>query len=174
MTRKKSDPLPAGEGPAGEEPAAGAAPSFLEELSLLEGVGPQLAATLLEQRRRWIEQFELNTAPELMLLDQAIVGYFYVLQMGKQAGAMLRQAERADRPGQGPACRQDNQQPPQSQAPLEGGPPAPPGQHEPALALLNYVVRFNRMFLRNLWAMRGCKAHQAAPDWLKWIMNSRR
>jgi len=69
--------------------------SLLEELSLLEDVSPRLAPALLELRRQWIEEHELKTAAELILLDQAILGHVYSLLLGKRAGKSLAAGEQA-------------------------------------------------------------------------------
>jgi len=62
---------------------ASSQPSILEELSLLEDVSPELAPKVLELRRQCAKDYDLQTAAELMLLDQAILGYVYALLMGE-------------------------------------------------------------------------------------------
>lgn len=61
---------------------------FLTHIGLWLEVTPALAATVFILRREWIEQYEIETVPEFLLLDMALLGYFHAVRLNKQLGDM--------------------------------------------------------------------------------------
>ena len=57
---------------------------FLTNLSLFFEVTPELALTIYHLRQEWITQYELNTVPELLLLDQAMLAYFHTIRLNNE------------------------------------------------------------------------------------------
>lgn len=114
----------------------------------LENVMPEIAPSLRELREQWIEQFEVRTAPEMLILDQALLAYAYGLRMNQG----LFQTPSPDEPGQAAA-----------EAPAGSPTPkAPPGLSKKARRQLDMVVRLNRMFVRNLNAMKKWRSMDLA------------
>ena len=62
---------------------------FLREIGLFYEVNPHLAMTVFQLRQVWIEQYNLKTVPELMLLDQAMLAYFHMLRTNKEIAKLF-------------------------------------------------------------------------------------
>lgn len=115
----------------------------------LETVMPEIAPALKELREQWIEQFEVRTAPEMLILDQALLAYAYGLRMNQG----LFEAPPAGDPGQsagqeGPAA--------------SPAPKTPAGLSRKTRRQLDMVVRLNRMFVRNLNVMKKWRSMDLA------------
>ena len=127
---------------------------FLRELSLFYEVNPHLAMTVFHLRQAWIQQYDLKTVPELLLLDQAMLAYFHVIRANKEIAKLFSLLEES-------MFTYDS--------PLESVFTRPKGKHVVSYVgaehirkmqeeLLPVIERFNVMFLRNLKAMRELRA----------------
>lgn len=130
---------------------------FMERIGRYQAVDFPLVATLLNLRNQWIEEYEIKTAPEFILLDMALVSYWHFLRLNEAVGNIMASIEwdvfALDAPsfevrdvwGKRPfGARSDK------------------GVAEALAHRLNEVLQpvldqFNRMFIRNLKAIRDLK-----------------
>lgn len=128
---------------------------FLRELSLFYEVSPELSLHVFHLRQEWIKQYGLETVPELMLLDQAMLAYFQVLRLNKEVAATLALTEQSLYYPEGPDAiirRREGQEPELTGLRAEGL------VKNLEKRLMPLIERFHKMFLRNLRAMRELKA----------------
>ena len=127
---------------------------FLTNLSLFFEVTPELALTIYHLRQEWITQYELNTVPELLLLDQAMLAYFHTIRLNKEVANMLALFENnlifADPPHV--KIKKEN-----GLSNAFNGFVAEDAIKRLQERLMPLMERFNVMFLRNLRAMRELK-----------------
>ena len=127
---------------------------FLRELSLFYEVSPHLAMTIFNLRQTWIQQYDLRTVPELLLVDQAMLAYFHVIRANKKIGDLFSLLESS-------MFMYDS--------PLESVFTRPKGKHVVSYvgseyiekmqeAMLPLLERLNAVFLRNLRALRELRA----------------
>ena len=128
---------------------------FLTELSLFYDVAPDLSLTVFMLRQEWIRQYDLQTVPELMLLDQTMLAYFHVVRLNKEIANLLSLAEFELYGADSPWVRVKRDK--NLKASFEG---LEAEKHIRALQerLTPLLERFNQMFLRNLKAMRELKS----------------
>ncbi len=128
---------------------------FLRNFSLFNEVSPELSLAVFHLRQEWITQYGLNTVPELLLLDQAMLAYFQVLRLNREVAATLALTEQSLYYPDGPDVRIKRRHglgPEFDGLQITG--------HIKALQkrLVPLIERFNAMFLRSLRALRELKA----------------
>ena len=129
---------------------------FLEELSLFFEVDPRLSTTVYALRQQWIEDYDLKTVPEFMLLDQIMLAYFQAIRLNKEVAKMLSLTEESLYMYDTPMAKL------QSYRRIDNKfDHFVAKEHIKQLqdSLLPFIERFNQMFLRNLRALRELKEH---------------
>ncbi len=56
---------------------------FLERIGRYRDVDTELTMTVMHLRNDWIEQYDIKTAPEFMLLDAAMMSYFHFIRLNE-------------------------------------------------------------------------------------------
>ncbi len=59
---------------------------FMERIGRCREVDATLAATLLNIRQAWIKEYDVKTVPEFVLLDMALVSYYHFLRIHTEIG----------------------------------------------------------------------------------------
>ncbi len=129
---------------------------FLRQMGLFYEVSPSLSLTVYNLRQEWIRQYGLTTVPELMLLDQAMLGYFHAVRLNKQIGDMLSLTESGLFYPEVPHVKIKKEN--QLNNEFDGF-VAEDAIKQLQERLMPLMERFNVMFLRNLRALRELKAH---------------
>jgi hypothetical protein len=123
---------------------------FLERVVRERHVDPSLVATLLELRQSWITEYQIETAPEFLLLDMALVSYYHFLRFH---GMMLGLEFHSEHELFGldePRVKYDERWRPQGWLVQDY-------LQRLREELFPQLDRLNRMFLRNLKALRDLK-----------------
>lgn len=123
---------------------------------LIESIGgaknnrPALVAVLLQLRLGWIEEYELSTIPELIVLDFALLSYYHYLRVNDVIGNLEWAVNFEFFEQENPKVKYDKNYNPKAFSSEE---------HVKQMtdALLPSMDRFNKMFLRNLKALRDLK-----------------
>lgn len=123
---------------------------------LVESIGgaknnrPALVAVLLQLRLGWIEEYELTTIPELIVLDFALLSYYHYLRVNDVIGNLEWVVNLEFFEQENPKVKYDKHYSPKEFSSEE---------HVKKMtdALLPSLDRFNKMFLRNLKALRDLK-----------------
>lgn len=115
---------------------------------------PTLVAVLLQLRLGWIDEYELTTVPELMVLDFALLSYYHSLKINNILGNLewITNLEFFEK--ENPKLKYNNAYKPQ-------GFSAEDHIEKMTESLLPSLDRFNKMFLRNLKALRDLKRSNA-------------
>ena len=123
---------------------------FLHNIGLWLEVTPNLAMTVFVLRREWIEQYEITSVPEMLLLDMALLGYFHTVRLNKQLGdcESLIDSE---------LFAFDPPSPKFNETYRCEGLAVEDRMKELQTHTLPVIERFNGMFLRNLRALRELK-----------------
>ncbi len=66
---------------------------FLERIGRYKEVDPPLAWTLMNLRQSWIQEYDVKTAPEFMLVDMALTAYFHFLRMNEAVNNIMANIE---------------------------------------------------------------------------------
>jgi hypothetical protein len=66
---------------------------FLERIGRYKEVDPALAWVLTDLRNNWIQEYEVKTAPEFMLVDMALTAYFHFMRMNEAINNILANIE---------------------------------------------------------------------------------
>lgn len=66
---------------------------FLERIGRFREVDAPLTMVLMYQRNQWIEEYEIKTIPELILLDMALVSYFHFLRLNEAVNNIMSSIE---------------------------------------------------------------------------------
>lgn len=129
---------------------------FLERIGRYREVDVPLTVVLINLRAQWIHDYEIKTAPELMLLDMAMTSYFHFLRLNESINNMMANIEWEIFALEAPRFRINS----------DGDSLAKPGVDkyvaEQFAHRLNEVLRpileqYNRMFIRNLKALRDLR-----------------
>lgn len=126
---------------------------FLERIGHERNTDPHLVATLLELRRSWITEYQIETVPEFLLVDMALASYYHFLRLNMSMGNLEMLIERELFEQDHPTVKRDVTQP---YCPPTGL------QVEDYIArwrqeLLPQLDRLSKMFLRSLKALRDLK-----------------
>ena len=112
---------------------------FLSRIGRYRAVDPLLTGTLLNLRETWIREYEVTTIPEFILVDMALASYFHFLRLNEAVNNLM--------------------------ASMEWGVfvsdflhPSVTETTQRLIQVLGPVLeQYNRMFIRNLKAMRDLK-----------------
>jgi hypothetical protein len=129
---------------------------FLERIGRYRNVDYSLTLTMLYLRKQWIKEYEIKTVPEFILLDMALVSNFHFLRLNEQVNNALANIEwqifALDAPmfmKNSYGDRLNNERKDKSVAEEIA--------HEIEEILQPVLDRYNRMFIRNLKALRDLK-----------------
>lgn len=128
---------------------------FLERIGRYGEVDTPLAFTMMHLRSEWIEEYDIKTAPEFMLLDMAMTSYFHFLRMNEDVNNLMANIEwdvfALDAPkfknGVGNFFEDEKRK----EFIAEGL------AHRLQEVMQPTLDQFNRMFIRNLKAIRDLK-----------------
>jgi hypothetical protein len=129
---------------------------FLRQMGLFYEVSPGLSLTVYNLRQEWIRQYNLTTVPELMLLDQAMLGYFHAIRLNKQIADMLSLTESGLFYPEAPHVKIKKENRLNNEF---DGFVAEDAIKQLQERLMPLMERFNQMFLRNLRVLRELKTH---------------
>ena len=129
---------------------------FLRNLSLFYDVSPELSLVVYNLRQEWIQQYDLTTVPELMLVDQAMLGYLHAIRLNKQIADMMALTEIELFYPESPAVKIKKDRGLNNEF---DGFVAEDAIKKLQERLMPLMDRFNQMFLRNLRALRELKTH---------------
>jgi hypothetical protein len=115
---------------------------------------PSLVAVLLQLRLGWIEEYELTTIPELIVLDFALLSYYQFLKINDTIGNLEWAANFEFFDGENPKLNYDKHYKAKEFASEEH-------IEKMTASLLPTLDRFNKIFLRNLKALRDLKRSNA-------------
>ena len=131
---------------------------FLERIGRYREVDMPLSMVLLYQRKSWIDEYDLKTIPEYIILDMALVSYFHFLRLNEDINNIMSSIE----------WDYFAQEAPQFKSTSYWGSKKPYGKdNDRAVAeelayrlkeILQPVLdQYNRMFIRNLKALRDLR-----------------
>lgn len=129
---------------------------FLRNLSLFYDVSPELSLVVYNLRQDWIQQYDLQTVPELMLVDQAMLGYLHAVRLNKQIADMMALTEVELFYPESPVVKIKKERRLNNEF---DGFVAEDAIKKLQERLMPLMDRFNQMFLRNLRALRELKTH---------------
>lgn len=129
---------------------------FLRHLGLFYEVSPSLSLLVYDLRQEWIQQYDLRTIPELLLLDQAMLAYFHVLRINREISSMLSLIEVELYYTDAPHVKIRQRDHLTNEF---DGFVASDEIKKLQERLMPLIERFNLMFLRNLRVMRELKTH---------------
>lgn len=66
---------------------------FFERIGRYRDVDLSLTLAVMNMRSQWIEEYEITTTPEFMLLDMAITSYFHFLRLNEQVNNIMANIE---------------------------------------------------------------------------------
>ena len=128
---------------------------FIERIGRYREVDAQLTLTLLTLRTEWVEEYEVKTMPEFMLLDMALVSYFHFIRLNEMVNNTMASIEWDFFAQDAPRFK------------AKYGEPLGPGKNDKAVAeelahrltevLEPTLEQYNRMFIRNLKALRDLR-----------------
>jgi hypothetical protein len=115
---------------------------------------PEWVAVLLQLRIGWIDEYQLQTIPELIILDFALISYFHYLKLNNIIGNLEWATSFEFFDQDNPKIKYDKKLNPKEFSSEE---------HVQKMtdSLLPSLDRFNKMFLRNLKALRDLKRSNA-------------
>lgn len=115
---------------------------------------PALVAVLLQLRLAWVEEYELTTVPEFFLLDFALISYYHFLKINRVIGNLEWIVNFEFFEKENPKLKHDKNY-------QVNGFSAEEHIEKMTESLLPSLDRYNRMFLRNLKAIRDLKRSNA-------------
>lgn len=129
---------------------------FFETIGMQRNFDPDFLAVLINLRQVWIKDYDIKTAPEFMLLDSALIAYYHQIKLHSMVGNMEAKVER----------QFFTQEELDYSYPKKGN--TTYDFSKPNIAIENIIDstinktiplldKFNRMFLRNLKALRDLK-----------------
>ena len=134
---------------------------FMERIGRYREVDPTLAATLLNIRQAWIEEYDVKTVPEFILLDMALVSYYHYLRINTEIGDLEGSIEwdyfMLNAPIKTATKKEANIRTFETTGKGENRARVEDLVDRLKENLLPLLDRFNRMFIRNLKALRDLK-----------------
>jgi len=129
---------------------------FLERIGRLRSVDDSLTLTVLFLRRQWSSEYEVETIPEFILLDMALTSYFHFIRLNEDINNALANIEWQMFALDAPmfmrnSCGNRLQDERKDKAVAEAI------AHNLQEVLQPVLDKFNRMFIRNLKAMRDLR-----------------
>jgi len=134
---------------------------FVERIGRYREVDPTLAATLLNMRQAWIKEYDVKTVPEFVLLDMAMVSYYHYLRINTEIGDLEGSIEwdyfMLDAPTKTTTRKEGNIRTFHTTGERESRARVEDLVDRLKENLQSLLDRFNRMFIRNLKALRDLK-----------------
>lgn len=134
---------------------------FVERIGRYKEVDPTLAATLLNMRQAWIKEYDIKTVPEFILMDMALASYYHYLRINTEIGDLEGSIEWSyfilDAPTKTTTRKEGNVRTFQTTEERESRARLEDLVDRLKENLLPFLDRFNRMFIRNLKALRDLK-----------------
>ena len=130
---------------------------FMERIGRYRAVDFPLVATLLNLRNQWVEEYEIKTAPEFILLDMALASYWHFLRLNEAVGNIMASVEWQWFALDPPRIRDKHGYPLEGRITRDDGLVAENFAHRLVEVLQPTLDQFNRMFIRNLKAIRDLK-----------------
>jgi hypothetical protein len=129
---------------------------FLERIGRYRDVDYSLTLTMLYLRRLWVKEYEIKTVPEFILLDMALTSYFHFLRLNEQVNNALANIEWQIFALDAPMFMK-NSYGDRLSGEKKDKAVAEEIAHDIEEILQPVLDRFNRMFIRNLKAIRDLK-----------------
>ncbi|MDP3697157.1 MAG: hypothetical protein Q8R55_03950 [Candidatus Taylorbacteria bacterium] len=130
---------------------------FVERIGRYHAVDFPLVATLLNLRNRWIEEYEIKTAPEFILLDMALASYWHFIRLNEAVGNIMASIEWDVFALDAPAFEVRDVWGKRPYGARSDKAVAVELAHRLNEVLQPVLDQFNRMFIRNLKAIRDLK-----------------
>lgn len=132
---------------------------FVERIGRYREVDATLAATLSNMRQAWIKEYDVKTVPEFVLLDMALVSYYHFLRIHTEIGDLEGSIEWSYFILDAPTTtrKEDNERTFYTTEKIESRARLEDTVDRLKENLLPFLDRFNRMFIRNLKALRDLK-----------------
>ncbi len=128
---------------------------FLQRIGRFREVDAPLSLLLINLRNQWIQEYEVKTAPEFMLVDMALTAYFHFMRMNEAVNNIMANIEWDQFALEVPQFHKKNgdriTDKRENRAIAEGLAHKLMEVMEPA------IERYNKMFIRNLKAIRDLK-----------------
>lgn len=128
---------------------------FLQRIGRYREVDAPLSLLLINLRNQWIQEYEVKTAPEFMLVDMALTAYFHFMRMNEAVNNIMANIEWDQFALETPQFHRKNgdriTDKRENKAIAEGLAHKLMEVMEPA------IERYNKMFIRNLKAIRDLK-----------------
>ena len=129
---------------------------FLERIGRYRQVDVPLTLTILNIRQQWIEEYEIKSIPEYILLDMALVSYFHFLRLNENVNNAMANIEWQMFALDAPMFMK-NSYGNRLGAERNDKAVAEEIAHNLQEILQPVLDKFNRLFIRNLKAMRDLK-----------------
>jgi hypothetical protein len=129
---------------------------FLERIGRLRSVDDSLTLTVLFLRKQWIREYEVETIPEFILLDMAMVSYFHFIRLNEDVNNALANIEWQMFALDAPMFMK-NSYGDRLSSERNDKAVAEEIAHNLQEVLQPVLDKFNRMFIRNLKAMRDLR-----------------
>ena len=129
---------------------------FLERIGRYREIDVPLTTVLLNLRAQWIREYELKTAPELMLLDMALSSYYHFLRLNEAVNNIMANSEWDYFALDVPQVLRDSYGDPMSDK-RQNRFAAEDFAHRLVEVLQPVLDQYNRMFIRNLKALRDLR-----------------
>lgn len=129
---------------------------FMERIGRYREVDVPLTMVALDLREQWIQEYDIKTAPELMLLDMALVSYFHFLRLNEAINNIMAGIEWEMFALEAPRSN-DNSFWRGLTGTRKDKKVAEELAHRLQEILQPVLDQYNRMFIRNLKALRDLK-----------------
>ena len=129
---------------------------FLERIGRYREIDVPLTTVLINLRAQWIQEYEIQTAPEFMLLDMAITSYYHFLRLNEAVNNIMANLEWDYFAQDVPTILRDRYGDPLNDK--RGNRLAVEESAHRLVEILQPVLdQYNRMFMRNLKALRDLR-----------------
>ena len=128
---------------------------FMKRIGRYGHVDSPLTLTVFHMRQEWIDEYDVKTVPEFLILDMAMTSYFHFLRLNEQVNNILANIEwemfALDAPRSTDSYWVSDDTRKQDRKVAEEL------AHRLAESLQPVIDQFNRMFIRNLKALRDLR-----------------
>lgn len=121
---------------------------FLERIGRYRNLDEPLTLILLHLRREWIREYDIKTTPEFLLLDMALISYFHFIRLNEVINNIMANIEFDFFLLDTPKFRDNDKE---NKIIAEGA------AHKMKELLHPSLDQFNRMFIKNLKALRDLR-----------------
>lgn len=123
-----------------------------ERLGYIKESDPELVAVLLLLRTSWVEEYQIQTAPEFILIDMSIINYYHFLRLNELAGNAAALIETGFFLGEAPSLYWKKES-----GKIMDKLEAEEHIRNAAQKVLPLIDEYQRMFIRSLKALRDLK-----------------